>query len=204
MAPMIDNPHNYFRQWTAPRSDLLQSLEVEAQKENIPIVGPVVGQLLYLLARWGGARRILELGTATGYSTLFLARACRHSGGRVVTVESNSDMVQRARSNFVKAGLDDLIEIRSGEALEILRIEAAPVDMVFMDIDKAAYAPALPLCARLLRAGGLLVADNTGFKDAGAFNAALHMNPAWEMINMWSFLPGHSPEEDGLCIALRT
>jgi caffeoyl-CoA O-methyltransferase len=203
MNPMIDQPSAYFRQWISPRSDLLQSLEAEARAEKIPIVGPVVGHLLYLLARMCGARRILELGTATGYSTIFLGRACRRTGGHVITVESDAGMARRARQNFISAGLDGLIEVRCQNALETLRSLKGAMDMVFMDIEKSDYAAALPLCARLLDPGGLLVADNTGFKDAHAFNTAIHMNPAWEMVNIWGFLPGHSPEHDGLCIALR-
>jgi caffeoyl-CoA O-methyltransferase len=203
MNHMIDNPSEYFRQWLPPRSELLQAMEDEAQSQKIPIVGPVVGHLLYLLARLGNARRILELGTATGYSTIFLARACRRTGGHVVTVEINEDMARRARQNFARAGLEDLITIQSLDALEMLRSLAAPQDMIFIDVEKADYAAALPLCARIMESGGLLVADNTAFKEAHAFNNAIHLNPAWEMVNLWGFLPGHSPEHDGLCIALR-
>ncbi|MCJ8501241.1 O-methyltransferase [Desulfatitalea alkaliphila] len=206
MAPMVNDPHTYFGQWLPRRSALLQELEQEAQKENIPIVGPVVGHLLYLLARLSGARRILELGTATGYSTLFLAQACRHTGGRVVTVESSAAMAERARHNFQQAGLAEYVDLQVGEALSWLQPAegaSSPLDMVFMDIDKAAYAPALPLCAQRLRSGGLLVADNTGFQDAHAFNTLIHGHPDWEMVNLWMFLPGHSPEMDGLCMALR-
>lgn len=203
MNTMVDHPSDYYRQWIPARSDLLLSMEDEARAENIPIVGPVVGHLLYLLARMSGARRILELGTATGYSTLFLGRACRHTGGRVITVENDAEMARRARENITRAGMDALIEVRCRDALEVLRGPGDSVDMIFMDIEKADYAPALPLCARLLKPGGLLVADNTGFKDAHRFNAAIHMNPAWEMVNLWGFLPGHSPQYDGLCIALR-
>jgi caffeoyl-CoA O-methyltransferase len=203
MNHMIDNPSEYFRQWLPPRSELLQAMEAEAQSQKIPIVGPVVGHLLYLLARLGNARRILELGTATGYSTIFLARACRRTGGHVVTVEIDEHMARRARQNFARAGLEDLITIQILDALEMLRNLEVPQDMIFIDVEKADYATALPLCARIMEAGGLLVADNTGFKEAHAFNSAIHLNPAWEMVNLWGFLPGHSPEHDGLCIALR-
>ncbi len=203
MNHMIDNPSAYFRQWLPPRSELLRVMEEEAQSQKIPIVGPVVGHLLYLLARLSNARRILELGTATGYSAIFLARACRRTGGHVVTVEIDENMANRARQNIVRAGLEGLIEVQCQDALEKLRSLEVPQDMIFIDIEKPDYAAALPLCARIMESGGLLVADNTGFKDAHAFNAAIHLNLAWEMVNLWAFLPGHSPEHDGLCIALR-
>jgi predicted O-methyltransferase YrrM len=75
--------------------------------------------------------------------------------------------------------------------------------MIFMDIEKDDYRRALPMCADKLRADGLLVADNTGFQDAHAFNQAVYEDPDWELVNLWTFLPGHSPENDGLCIALK-
>jgi predicted O-methyltransferase YrrM len=79
----------------------------------------------------------------------------------------------------------------------------AVVDLVFMDIEKADYIRALPHCHRLLKPGGLLVADNVGFKDADAFNRAIATDPRWTSASLFSFLPGHSPEMDGICLALR-
>ncbi len=72
---MIPDLENYFRNLVPPRTELLRRLEAEAEQEHIPIVGPVVGELLFILARVMGARRILELGTATGYSAIYLAQA---------------------------------------------------------------------------------------------------------------------------------
>ena len=79
----------------------------------------------------------------------------------------------------------------------------AVVDFVFMDIEKADYIRALPHCHRLLKPGGLLFADNVGFKDADAFNRAIVTDPGWTSASLFSFLPGHSPEMDGICLALR-
>jgi predicted O-methyltransferase YrrM len=78
-----------------------------------------------------------------------------------------------------------------------------PFDLIFMDIEKADYARALPECHRLLRRGGLLVADNVAFPDADAFNRAIFKDPGWQPVALFAFLPGHSPERDGLCLALR-
>jgi predicted O-methyltransferase YrrM len=203
MNTMIDQPSTYFSQWLPPRSDLLKAMEAEAQAEKIPIIGPVVGQLLYLLARSSYARQILELGTATGYSTIFLARACQHSGGQLLTLELDETLARRARDNIARAGMSHVVEVRCADALVALQTIAGPLDMIFMDIEKVDYVRALPACTRLLRAGGLLVADNTGFKDAHAFNQAIHTHPQWEGVNLWSFLPGHSPEHDGVCLAMR-
>jgi len=120
-APMIPSPEAYFGKFLPARDPLLQHMEQEAQRENIPIIGPVMGELLYLLTTLGQARRVLELGTATGYSTLFLARACRAFGGRVLTVESDPQMAARARANFQTADLADTIELRQGDALDVVR-----------------------------------------------------------------------------------
>jgi predicted O-methyltransferase YrrM len=203
MNPMIENPLDYFRLWTPDRPDLFKQLESEAQREDIPIVGPVVGQMLYLLASITRADRVLELGTATGYSTIFLASACKRHNGHILSLEIDATMAQRASDNIKAAGLSDFAEIRCDDALIAIEHLDKPVDMIFLDIEKEDYFRVLPACERLLPSGGLLFADNTGFKDADRFNRAVHENPIWTMVNLWCFLPGHSPDHDGICIALK-
>ncbi len=203
MGVMVENPENYFRRWTPQRSQLLTALEAEANQEQIPIVGPVVGKMLYLLAKIRGARHIVELGTATGYSAIFLGQACQSAKGQLTTFEADADMAARAAANLEKAGLTGWVNVQCQDAVQGLEALDQPVDMIFMDIDKQDYARALPLCHAKLASNGLLVADNTGFKDAEEFNLAIFENPGWESINLYTFLPGHSPEHDGLCIALK-
>src|SRR5688572_14684492 len=102
-------------------------------------VSPAQGKLLYLLARMSGARRILEIGTLGGYSTIWLARAVP-AGGQVVTLEAMPDHAEVARANFARAGLADRIDLRLGNALDSLPVIAAeaggPFDFVFLDADK--------------------------------------------------------------------
>lgn len=203
MSHMIPNPEATFRHLVPTGDNLLRELEKEAEVEGIPIVGPVVGELLYLLARISKATRILELGCATGYSAIHLARALDAPGGRLITLENNRDMVARAQANFRKAGLEDRIEIKMGDAIETLPALSRPFDLVFLDIEKKDYIRALPDCEKLLRVGGLLVADNVAFQDAEAFNRALYDRPGWRPVHLLSFLPLHSPERDGICLALR-
>lgn len=202
-SEMIPEPETYFKQYIPLRDDLLLEMEQEAVKEQIPIIGPVVGELLYILARSMQAKHILELGTATGYSTIFLARACDATGGYVTTIEYSKELVDRARLNFRKAGLDHRIRIRTGDARDELKLLKGPFDMIFLDIDKIFYVSVLPLCSRLLKSGGLLIADNVGFVDSKEFNTSIYNNPEWRSIHLFSFLPNHSPEHDGLCFALR-
>jgi predicted O-methyltransferase YrrM len=200
---MLENPEAYFKKFVHPRNELLAALETEAEREEIPIVGPLVGELLSILARVTRATSILELGTAMGYSAIYLARECEASNGRVITLEKNPDMAARAKVNIHKAGLDDCVEIRVGDALEEIKKMQTFFDLIFMDIEKKYYIRVLPDCHRLLKAGGLLVADNVAFKDADDFNHAIFDHPGWRSVNLFSFLPLHSPEHDGLCLAVR-
>jgi caffeoyl-CoA O-methyltransferase len=201
---MVSDPYAYFRKLLPERSELLLSLEREAHRERIPIIGPAAGQLLYLLARLSKADRIVEMGTAIAYSTIFLGLACRRTGGRVLSFESDTIMAARARANIERAGLSGYVEVRCADALQSLAQWQEPVQMFFLDIEKEEYISALAHCARLLPPDGLLVVDNTGFEASNAFNRAISGNPEWQVVNLWTFMPGHSPEHDGICLALKT
>ena len=203
MSSIVDKPEDYFKKLIPPRDDLMIKLEAEAEKENIPIVGPVVGELLYILAAATKAKRVLELGTATGYSAIYLARACEAVDGIVVTLENDSDMAARAQQNVRQAGVSDRIEVHVASALEVLPQLQESFHFIFLDIEKQDYVEVLPDCRRLLVKGGLLVADNVGFKDADEFNRAISQHSGWRFIPLFSFLPLHSPENDALCLALR-
>ncbi len=203
MSAMIPDLETQFRGFVPPRDELLLALEEEARQEHIPIVGPLVGELLFILARATQARRILELGTAAGYSAIYLARGSEPHQGKVVTLEADGGMAIRARKNISRAGLSERIEVREGEALLLMENMADSFDLVFLDIDKESYLAALTHCQRLLRVGGLLVADNVGFTAAQDFNREIFQRPEWRAAPLLCFLPEHSPERDGLCLAVR-
>jgi len=203
MSNIVQEPETYFRRFARKGDPLLQELESEAEAKKIPIVGPLVGELLFVLARTSNARLILELGTATGYSAIFLARACALNEGTLTTLELDPALAARARKNLERAGLARQTTVICGDALDHLSRINGPFDLIFMDIEKADYARALPGCHRLLRPGGLLVADNVAFPDADAFNRAISKDAGWRPVALFAFLPGHSPERDGLCLALR-
>lgn len=203
MSKMIPDLEGAFRQFVPPRDAVLLELEQEARQEGIPIIGPVVGEFLHILARAMQAKQILELGTATGYSAIYLARACAGLKGKLVTLEKDEGMAKRAQANFQKAGLGHCIEIRVTDALTEMTNMKGPFDLIFLDIDKEDYFPLLSHCHRLLKAGGLMVADNVGFHAANDFNHAVFESPQWKSLHLLSFLPDHSPETDGLCLALR-
>jgi predicted O-methyltransferase YrrM len=137
----------------------LQAVEAQGRTEDWPIVGPAEGSLLHILAKSIRARRILELGTAIGYSGTWLARALPPDG-ELVTVEWNPETAAIARRNFKRTGVAKRVRIEVGSALDIVPRLEAPFDLVFNDIDKAHYVDVLPHCVSKLRAGGLLVTDN--------------------------------------------
>ena len=204
MAQMILDPETYFRAFIPPREDLLLELESQAQEENIPIVGPVVGELLYILAKSMDCRTILELGTAIGYSALYLAQGLNDRHGILTTIERDETMAARARQNIAKAGFADRVEVRVGDVFQVIGNLDRPYDLIFLDIDKEDYAEALTQCQRLLRPGGLLLADNVAFQGADKFNQSLFQSKHWRGVFLYSFLPDHSPEQDGLALAVRT
>jgi predicted O-methyltransferase YrrM len=203
MSPIVDQPEIYFSQFLRQEDPLLRELESEAQAEKIPIVGPVVGELLFILAQALRARSILELGTAAGYSAIYLARACALNAGQLTTLEIDPNFAGRARKNLERAGLARHATVICEAALPAMAALRGPFDLIFMDIEKADYARALGGCHRLLRTGGLLVADNVAFPDADEFNRAIFSDAGWRPVSLFAFLPGHSPEKDGLCLALR-
>jgi predicted O-methyltransferase YrrM len=126
-------------------------------------VSPMLGRLLQVLALARGARRILELGTLGGYSTIWLARALP-PGGRLVSLEAEPRHAEVARVNIAAAGVDDVVEIRVGAALDTLaeleREGTAPFDLVFIDADKPPYTEYLQAALRLSAPGTLIIADN--------------------------------------------
>jgi predicted O-methyltransferase YrrM len=132
----------------------------EAGLPSIAVSAPH-GKFLRVLARTLGARRILEIGTLGGYSTIWLAGGLA-PGGRLVTLEYSPKHAEVARTNLARAGLADSVGVRVGPALETLPALAAdePFDLVFVDADKAPYAQYLDWAVRLTRPGGLVVADN--------------------------------------------
>ena len=124
-------------------------------------ITPDTGEFLAVLVKAMQARRILEIGTSNGYSTLWLADAAAAIGGAVTTVELVPDKIAMARANFERAGLVDRITQLDGDAGQVLRtLEDAAFDLVFLDSRRSDYLGWWPDTRRVLRPGGLLVVDN--------------------------------------------
>jgi caffeoyl-CoA O-methyltransferase len=153
----------YIQGLFAPSDEALDSALRRAQEQGLSAiqVPPELGRLLGVLILATGARRVLEIGALGGYSGIHLARALP-PGGRLVSLEVSAHHAAVARENLAAAGLADRAEVRVGPALELLPALAAeePFDMAFIDANKEAYPAYLDWCLRLVRPGGLIVADN--------------------------------------------
>jgi predicted O-methyltransferase YrrM len=190
------------------RDEVLTQIEKEAIKRGIPIVGPAVGRFLHQLALALGAKRVFELGSAVGYSTIWWARAVGN-GGRVTYTDGDRKKADEARGYFERAGVGDRIEIRVGDALELLSEENQEYDIIFCDIDKEDYPRALKLAVPRIRKGGLLVADNVLWSGRVAqenppeastkaileFNRLLYSSP--------TLFPAILPIRDGVAVAVK-
>ena len=115
------------------------------------------GRLLRQLVEAVGAKRVVEIGTSSGYSTIWLALGVRSAGGKLFTHEIDPEMAKKARANFQKAGVDDLITIIEGDAHETVRQHTEPIDVVFLDADKKGYIDYLNKLLPLVRPGGLIL-----------------------------------------------
>ncbi|MER6123770.1 O-methyltransferase [Streptomyces sp. NPDC001795] len=160
-----DDVDAYFTSLLAPADEVLTAALRDSDAAGLPPinVAPNQGKLLQLLALIQGARRILEIGTLGGYSTIWLGRALP-ADGRLITLEYSAKHAEVARGNLARAGLDGITEVRVGPALESLPKLAeerpAPFDLVFIDADKANNAHYVEWALRLTRPGSLIVLDN--------------------------------------------
>lgn len=142
-----------------PRDEVLAAMEAEADKRDIPIVGPLVGRVLHQLAVIHNAKTIFELGSAIGYSTIWWARAVGDNG-KVIYTDGDRKNADEARGHFERAGVAERIALKVGDALELLSEQKQSFDIIFCDVDKEDYPRAFRLAVPRLRKGGLLVADN--------------------------------------------
>ena len=196
----------------------LKSAEEEIVKADIPqiSVSPNQGKFLNFLARLIKAESILEIGTLGGYSTIWMARALPR-GGSLISLEIDPKHVEVATRNLITAGVDHLVEIRLGKAIELLPIlhkeEAGPFDMIFIDADKPPYAEYFQWALKLSHPGTLIIADNVirdgkvldkdttdeMVKGAQRFNELLSKTSAVESIIIQTV---GAKEHDGMALAL--
>ena len=182
-------------------------MEHYAEERDIPIIGPAVGRFLAVLVMMIKARRIFELGSAIGYSTIWLACAAAE-GAEVHYSDGSAENAERARSYFARAGVADRIHIHVGDALTALAQIPGEFDFVFNDVDKVGYPAVLDAVPPRIRRGGLFVTDNTLWHGrvldphqqtdhaVRLFNERLYASPF--------FYAAQVPLRDGVTVAIRS
>jgi predicted O-methyltransferase YrrM len=160
MEPItIPEVEKYLYAMLPERDPVLAEMERLAKERDIPIVGPAVGRVLYQYAQLIGARRIFEMGSAIGYSTIWWARAVGPRG-KVYYSDGDPQNAEKARGYVERAGVRDRIEVLVGNSLELIEQVEGHFDLVFNDVDKHYYPQVLPLALPRLRKGGLFITDN--------------------------------------------
>jgi predicted O-methyltransferase YrrM len=153
------NLNEYLYDVTPVRDAVLADMEKYARKNNFPIIGPLVGRMLYAYAKAINAQRILELGSGYGYSACWFAKAIGKEG-KVICTEGDPENAKRAAEYFKRAKIAGKIDFRVGNALEIADQLEGELDIILIDIDKQFYPQAFRKAVPRLRKGGLMIADN--------------------------------------------
>ena len=140
-------------------SPFLEELERQARQDRVPIIRRETQSLLKVLLAMKRPERILEVGTAVGFSAILMAEACSATC-RITTIENYEKRIPLARRNFREAGYQDRITLLEGDAADVLKTLEAPFDFIFMDAAKGQYLAFLPEVLRLMKPGSILVSDN--------------------------------------------
>ena len=160
MSININYPYitDYIRQNICPRVGILAEMEQYAKLNNVPISQPEAIRFIEVMCRIIRPERILEIGTAIGYSSIAMAKAA--GGVQIVTVEKSEEMFKIAKANIAAENLEGRINVIYSDALDVLKNLDSKFDMIFMDAAKGQYMQFLPDVIRLLKSGGVLISDN--------------------------------------------
>jgi predicted O-methyltransferase YrrM len=190
------------------RDPVLQEMERQASKRDIPIVGPAVARVFFQYARLINAKKIFEMGSAIGYSTIWWARAVGE-GGEVFYTDGDPKNANEARGYFQKAGVEKQIRVNVGDALELLSEQKQEFDIIFNDVDKEDYPRVLRLVSSRLRRGGLFITDNVLWSGKVTEQ---HPQEAWtraiqefnrQLYSMKEFFTTILPLRDGLAVSVK-
>jgi predicted O-methyltransferase YrrM len=190
-----------------PDDPILGEMHVLAKERSFPIVGPEVGRLLAQVVAMLGARRVFEMGSGFGYSTLWFARAVGPEG-EVFHTEGDPANTARARDFLGRAGVADRVRFLNGDARELLRRTEGEFDIVFCDIDKDQYPSAYGIFRDRVRRGGAVIIDNlvwsgrvaAGVKDKSTDGVHEYIRLMWGDRSFFSSL---MPVRDGVGVSLR-
>ncbi len=205
-----DKVQEYLSGLIPVREPEMQAMEKHAEETGFPIIGPAAGNACYQIARMTGARSVFEMGSGYGYSTAWFARAVKENGGGVVHhVVWDAELSARAVEHLRRLGLDGLVEYHVAEAVEALRQQTGPFDLIFNDIEKQDYPASLPVIKQRLRSGGVLIIDNILW--SGRIFRAGDTTPATEGVRRFTaeitrdpdWIVSLLPIRDGLVVALK-
>jgi len=208
-VPLNEELYQYIINTFAEEDDVLKSVVEETEKQGFPLiqVSPENGKFLQLLIKMISAKRVLEIGTLTGYSTIWMARGLPEDG-KLITLEMEKEHAAVAERNFRRAGLETKIELLLGKAMDSLdKLKDQKFDFVFIDADKVGYPAYFDKVISMTSRGGLITADNTlrdgdivkadadeGTKAVQVFNKKVAGDPRVESLLV--------PISDGLTVCL--
>jgi predicted O-methyltransferase YrrM len=190
------------------RDEVLSEIEREAEKRDIPIIGPAVARVLYQYARIIVARRVFEMGSSIGYSTIWLARAVGE-GGTVYYSDGSKENADEARGYFERAGVADRIQVLTGDSMQMLDSVDGEFDLIFNDVDKHQYPDAFRKAAPRIRHGGLFITDNALWygrvarddEDRDTEGVREHNRLAYSSEELYTTI---LPIRDGLAVCLKS
>ncbi len=166
-----EDVEDYLYELLPKRDAVVEEIEEYAAEHDVPIIGPAVARLLTLLVQISGAKRIFEMGSAIGYSTIWLARAAGPQA-EVFYTDGNPENARRAQEYFRRAGIAKRVHVQVGDAMALLKKTPGKFDFIFNDVDKHQYPAALRAALPKLRRGGLFLTDNTLWSGKAARPAA--------------------------------
>lgn len=191
----------------------LEALYHDAVSRTIPVIRPAMQTFLKFLLALLKPEKILEVGTAVGFSALFMAEYC-DTDVRITTIEKSENLIPEARRHFKEANMEDRITLLEGDAADILPTLQGTYDLIFMDAAKGQYSAFLPEALRLLRTGGVLLSDNVlmdGVVTESRFavvrrNRTIHermRSYLWELKNTPSLVTDILPIGDGVAVSVK-
>jgi len=204
-----DDVDEYLYKLLPERDAVVREMEDYAAEHGIPIIGPAVARLLSLLVQISGAKRIFEMGSAIGYSTIWLARAIPQ-GGSVLYTDGSAANAKDAAGYFERARINDRIEIRVGDALESFSRLHGEFDFIFNDVDKEGYPDVYRQAAHRVRVGGFLVTDNA-LRRGRVADSSVQSDAEISAVREFNALMSNDPRfqttvlplRDGVTVALR-
>ena len=186
---------------------VLKDMETLAEKTEFPIIGPLVGRILYQITLISGARKILELGSGFGYSAIWFAKAVR-ADGEIICTDKSHDNCNKAREYFSRASVQQKIRYEVGDSLEILKNQTGKFDIILNDIDKEEYPAVTELAEQKLVKGGILITDNVLWfgrviSDDPSLSTAGVKKFNQDIFSNRKFITSILPVRDGIALSIR-